>query len=581
MDRFVSKPEVQEGQLGFRRATGCSRCQTRPGGLDIIATQGSSPASAAADVRASWAPMIVIALAQALISFNVSALLVSMGGMVHSFGTPPTTVGTAIVLYSLGVSGFILLGAKLGQRFGSKVFFQAAVALFGVAMVLMTISWTAEPMLAAQALAGLACAALVPTLVVLIADHYHGKQQAEALGWVGSAGAVASVLAFVVGGALATFVSWRVTFGLLVVHAAAVVWLSFRLKPDEGKPKVRIDGAGAVLTAAAVLLITFGFNNLRDWGVLLARPAAPFHLLGVSPAPIMITLGLVIGTGFFAWTQRRAAAGKTPLLALEVVDSPKEWAAALALFSIGGIEGAVNFAAPLYVQIVQGRTSLETAWAMMPLMLSVVFTAIMVVRLFDRVAPRQIARVAFLLVTAGTAWLAFVVKNDWTVLPVIAGLITVGLGQGALMTLLFNVLVTAAPRELAGDVGSLRGVTQNLAAAVGTALVGALLVGLLSSIILSNVADNPVISAELKDEVNLTNLNFLSDPQLKERLADTSATPEQFAEALRINAEARTRALKIGFLVLSGLALLATFPCGWLPGYNPGVVPGGRPSDAS
>ena len=41
------------------------------------------------------------------------------------------------------------------------------------------------------------------------------------------------------------------------------------------------------------------------------------------------------------------------------------------------------------------------------------------------------------------------------------------------MTLLFNVLVTASPKELAGDVGSLRGVTQNLAAAVGTAVVGA------------------------------------------------------------------------------------------------------------
>jgi MFS family permease len=517
--------------------------------------------------------MIVIALGQALISFNVSALLVSMGGMVQSFNTPPTTVGTAIVLYSLGVSWFIMLGAKLGQRFGSKIFFQTAVALFGVAMVLMTISWAAELMLAAQGLAG-----LVPTLVVLIASHYRGKQQAEALGWVGSAGAIASVLAFVIGGALATFVSWRVTFGLLVIHAAAVVLLSFRLKPAEGKPEVKIDGVGVVLAAVGIILITFGFNNLRSWGVLLARPAAPFDLLGVSPAPIMIVFGIVLGTGFLVWTHRRAAAGKTPLLALEVVDSPKAWAAVLALASIGGIEGAVNFAAPLYVQIVQGRTSLETAVAMMPLMLSVVFTAILIVRLFDQVAPSQIARFAFLLVTVGTAWLAFVVRNDWTVLPVIAGLITVGLGQGALMTLLFNVLVTSAPKELAGDVGSLRGVTQNLAAAVSTAVVGALLVGLLSSIIMGSLAENPVLKAELKDEVNLTNLNFFSDNLLKERLAGTFATSEQLTEALRINAEARTRALKIGFLMLSGLALLAIFPCSWLPDSKPGESTSGQPT---
>ena len=108
--------------------------------------------------------------------------------------------------------------------------------------------------------------------------------------------------------------------------------------------------------------------------------------------------------------------------------------------------------------------------------------------------------------------------------------------------------------------GSLRGVTHNLATAVGTAVVGALLVGILSSIILGNLAENPAITAKLKDEVNLTKLNFFSDAQLKERLAGKTATPEQLAEALAINAEAPTRALKIGFPALSGPVLLGIFP---------------------
>src|SRR5262249_28080121 len=294
------------------------------------------------------------------------------------------------------------------------------------------------------------------------------------------------------------------------------------------------------------ILITFGFNNLRNWGALLARTAAPFGVLGVSPAPIMIVIGIVIGTAFFVWTHRRVAAAKTPLLALEVVDSPKEWTAVLALFIIVGLEGAINFSVPLYIQIVQGNSAFQTSIAMMPFMLTVFFTAILIVRLYDRFTPRAIARGAFVLVAAGTAWLAFVVANDWSAWPVILGLITVGLGQGALVTLLFNVLVTAAPKEMAGDVGSLRRVTQNLAAAVGTALVGATLVGLLSAIILSQLSANPVITAELKDEINLTNLNFFSDAQLKDRLSEplseTSATTEQLDEALRINALARTRA---------------------------------------
>ncbi|SFJ26454.1 MFS transporter [Planctomicrobium piriforme] len=538
-----------------------------------MATLSDSTARTGAEVRDSWVPMIVIALGQMLMSFNVAAIPVSMSGMVESFNTPPTTVGTAVVLYSLGVSGFIMLGAKLGQRFGSKVFFQTAAGLFLLAMVTIVLSPTAEIMLAGQGLAGFAGAALVPTLVVLIADHYRGKQQAEAVGWLGSARAIAGVLAFIIVGSVATWLSWRWAFGLLIVHSAVLLLLSFQLKPSRPKPDVKIDLIGVLLSSAAVICIIFGFNNLRTWGVLLARPAAPFDLVGVSPAPALIVVGVAILAAFVAWSHRQASAGKTPLIALEVVDSPREWMTVVALFAIVAMEGAINFSVPLYIQIVQGSPAFQTSIAMMPFMLTVFFTAILIVRLYKRFTPRQIATGAFLLVAAGTAWLATVVRNDWSVPPVIAGLIVVGLGQGALVTLLFNVLVTASPKELAGDVGALRGVTQNLAAAVGTAVVGAVLVGLLSTMIIGQLNQNPVITAELKDEVNLTNLNFMSDVQIKERLGATSATPDQLEEALRINAEARIRALKVGFLCLTGLALLSLFPCRWLPNYRPDEIP--------
>src|SRR5271166_6479057 len=209
-----------------------------------MASQTVSPITTDAEVRDSWVPMIVIAMGQMLMSFNVAAIPVSMGGMVESFNTPPTTVGTAIVLYSLGVSGFIMLGAKLGQRFGSKIFFQSAAGHFLLAMVTMVVSPTAEVMLAGQGLAGFAGAALVPTLVVLIANHYRGKQQAEAVGWLGSARAIAGVLAFIIVGTVATLLSWRLAFGLLIVHAAAILALSFKLKPSQSKPEVKIDAVG-------------------------------------------------------------------------------------------------------------------------------------------------------------------------------------------------------------------------------------------------------------------------------------------------------------------------------------------------
>jgi len=543
----------------------------------MTAQSASLRASADSAAQASWVPMIAIALGQAIMSFNVASLPVALGGMVESFNVPPTTVATGIVTYSMLVAGFVMLGAKLNQRFGALNVFRVVVVLFGAAQVLMTLSPNATLMITAQGLCGAAGAALVPSLVALIAENYRGTQQATALGALGSARAGAGVAAFLIGGVLGTYIGWRPAFGILIAVSAIVFILSFRLRPDQGRPDVQIDLVGVVLAAVAIVLISFGFNNLNRWGLTVARPAAPFDLLGLSPAPIMIVLGIVFGQAFLMWTHKRQAEGKTPLLALAVIDSPQERAAVYAMFSVVALEAMLNFSVPLYIQIVQGRSALATAIAMLPFNLTVFFSAMLIVRFYDKLTPRQIGRYGFMLCTAALLWLAFVVRNDWSAVPVLIGLILFGIGQGSLVTLVFNVLVTASPKELAGDVGSLRGTTNNLASAVGTAVAGALLVGLLSTVVLRSLAENPLLPPEVQSQVDLDSINFVSDERLQSVMERTTASPQQISEAVRINTESRLRALKLGFLIMAGLALLTIIPAGGLPNYIPGEVPSDQP----
>ncbi|MFG1258022.1 MFS transporter [Xanthobacter flavus] len=540
---------------------------------------GSTPAQSLAgqppgqEAKESWVPMIAIALGQVIMSFNVASLPVAMGGMVKSFNVPPTTIATGIVMYSMLVAGFVMLGAKLNQRFGAVNVFRATVVLFGCAQVLMTFSPNATVMITAQGLSGAAAAAIVPSLVALIAENYRGTQQATALGALGSARAAAGVAAFLIGGVLGTFIGWRPAFGILIVLSAVVFVLSFRLKADRGRPEVQIDLVGVVLAAAAIVLISFGFNNLNRWGLAVATPAAPFTIAGLSPAPVFIVVGIVLGQLFVRWTRRRQEAGKTPLLALEVITSGQERAAVMAMFAVVALEAMLNFSVPRYIQIVQGRSPLATAIAMMPFNLTVFFSAMLIVRFYDKLTPRQIGRYGFLLCTVALVWLAFVVRNDWSAVPVLFGLVVFGIGQGSLVTLVFNVLVTASPKELAGDVGSLRGTTNNLAAAVGTAVAGALLVGLLSTIVLGRVAATPELTPEVQAMVNLDSINFVSNDRLRTALETAGATPQQVNAAVVVNAESRLRALKVGLLIMAAIALLSIIPAGRLPDYKPGEIP--------
>ena len=536
-----------------------------------MTSQPQSTSGAATILRNSWLPMAIIVLAQLQMGININALPVSLGPIIEDINAPATSVATALVLYSLFVAAFVMLGAKIGKMFGERLVFQVAVLVHGGSMALMATSSNAQTMNTAQAIAGIAAAALVPTLVVLVAASYRERQQQQALGILAAIPAIASGLTFVIAGFIATALNWRVSFGLIFVLSLAVFVLSFRLKPIPRTKNIRIDFVGVVLSALAIACILFGFNNLNSWGLVLAKAAAPISVFGLSPAPFLIALGVVFGQAFFAWSDKRVTDQKTPLLAPEVLDSSHERAAVITFLVAGALGSVIAFLIPLYIQIVQGRTPLFTSVAIVPYALAVAAAAILSVRLYDRLSPRRLGVISFSLVTVGLVLLAFTVSNQWATPSVILGLMIVGLGEGTMLTLLFNVLVSSSPKELAGDVGALRGVVNNVSSALGAAFSSVVAVGLLSVFIVS-AFNQSSLPDTLRYEINFDNIDFVSNAQLKVVLDQTSATPAEVNVAVAINAAARLRALKAAFLVLAVISLLAIFPSLKLPGYTPGEL---------
>ncbi len=89
-----------------------------------MTTPSISTAGARTEAGESWLPMLIIALAQIQLAFNVSALQVSIGAIVDDFHTSPSSVSTALVVYSLAVAGFVMLGAKISKLFGARRVFE-------------------------------------------------------------------------------------------------------------------------------------------------------------------------------------------------------------------------------------------------------------------------------------------------------------------------------------------------------------------------------------------------------------------------------------------------------------------------
>jgi predicted MFS family arabinose efflux permease len=517
---------------------------------------------------ASWLPMALVAMGQTLTTLNISALPVLISAMVDEFSIAPTTVASAIVVYSIAVSGFIMLGAKLGQKYGSTTVFRWSVVLLLLAAAMTASSNSFRWLLAAQALSGLGAAMLLPSLVVLITDNYTGQQQAKAIGLLGGVQAAATAATILIAGLVGTQLGWRYSFGLIVPFAALTWLLSHRLKPSEKQPDLKIDRIGAALAAFAIALISLGFNFINDWGPVRAYATAPSGPLGISPALLMIVVGIVGMQLFIVWVQHRKKVNKAPLLAIEVLESRPERMAVVALMAIVAIGSALNFMIPLYIQMVQGQSSFATALALIPYQLSILVAAVLVIGLYRRFSPRQLARYSFLLAAIALVVLAFVINNQWDDSLVVLSLIMIGLAQGALVTLLFNVLLSASPKHLSGDVGALRGAARNLANGLGAAFAGALVVGLLSASITYEIQDHPEIPATFINQINIDRVTFVSNEQLQDFLEGTTANPNQVTAAIDINAEARLYSLKMALLLLAAIAALMVLPVRRLPGFG-------------
>jgi MFS family permease len=509
--------------------------------------------------------MVAIALGQAQMSWNVSALPVSVGGIVETFGVAPTTVSTAIVLYSLAVAGFIMGGARLGRRFGTGLVFRLGTGVFLLAMLTMALSPSVAVMMAAQLAGGLAAAAVVPMLVVLIALHYEGRQRAQAFGWLGGIAAVTVAAGFLIGGAVGTYFGWRWTFALALPLSAAALVLSRRFDATRGDPTIRVDMAGLALTVVGTVCVAMGFNSSARWGIFGATSHAPISLAGFSPSLLLIAGGLALFYWFFRHTAAREARNLPVLVSLEVFKQRGQKPALLSLHATELAGSAMLFLVPLYIQVVQGRSGLQTSAAMAPYQLAVFAAAVLIVTLYARFSPRRLASAGFLLMAAGLAILGLAMRNVWGDFAVVAALLVGGAGQGALMSMLTNTLVNGTPAAHAGDAGAMRGAVINLSAGVGTALAAAISVAFLTSGIDRKLDGHALAETEFVNRLDLTEVRFVSNDELQAVAERHGATHEEAEYAAMINEAARLKALKYSFFCLSLIAILPIAVAFFLP----------------
>jgi multidrug resistance protein len=177
----------------------------------------------------------------------------------------PTIVGAlgGIDLFSWIFGAYLLTQAilipiygRLADLYGRKPVLLFGIGVFLVGSVLCGLSWDMMSLIVFRVLQGIGAGALIPVSQAVVADIYSGEARARVQGYISSTFGSAAILGPLVGGLIATHISWKAVFWInvpLAIVAAAL--LIFALKENVQKRKHRIDYIGAMLMASATLII--------------------------------------------------------------------------------------------------------------------------------------------------------------------------------------------------------------------------------------------------------------------------------------------------------------------------------------
>jgi len=511
---------------------------------------------------AKWGVLVVLATAQFLMVLDQAVMNVAISQLVEDFDTTVTTIQAVIALYALVMAGLMLTGGKLGDLWGRRRAFTIGLCIYGLGSGLTAASWSVPTlMLGWSVLEGIGAALVMPALVALVAGSYKGRERALAYGVLGGVAGAGIAVGPILGGWMTTDFTWRLVFaGEVVVTLGILAGTRMIREPARPEGVHGLDWVGSVLSASGLALVVLGVLQASNWGWLEPRNS-PIEPFGFSLTPFVIAAGGLLLGAFRAWERRREERGLEPLVHFRLLSIPPLRSGVSMLLAQNLILMGIFFTIPLFLQIVQGLDALETGVRMLPASVGLFVTALAGSALASRFSARTLVRAGLLVVLAATVMLLATIEPELDNGDFLVAMGVLGVGMGLIVSQLGNVVQSAVGDADRSEAGGLQNTAQQLGSSLGTALLGAIVISGLISAFSSNIADDPRISNDVSDQVQVhlsAGGSFVASEEVRAGATAAGLGPATVDALVENYEDAQLTALKTAFL-FAALLVLASF----------------------
>lgn len=405
--------------------------------------------------------LAVVLIADMLDLMDSTITNIAAPSIVTSIGGGESLIKWLGAAYALAIGVLLVVGGRLGDRYGKRRLFLIGIAGFTAASAFCGLSVSPAMIIIGRLVQGSFGALLIPQGISILMATFSPAQFPSAVSAFGPVMSISSVLGPILAGLIIQAniagLGWRPMFLMNIllglIGFITGIWL---LPKDKGNPNEKLDMVGSLLLGVAMFGMIYGLieGSAEGW----------------QSIQIIILIAGVIFLGLFALHLRHA---ENPLIKPSLFGNKGFTSGLLLGLAFFAAVNGLSYLISLFFQLGLKLSPYQTALYITPMAVGIVISSLICRPLLNKLG-RKLVVIGLLLTLAGAVGLAFSILyliDGNSALITIPFILIVGAGMGACFSSIYEVALGDISHEEAGSASGSLSAVQQLAAAIGSALV--------------------------------------------------------------------------------------------------------------